>query len=145
MNFNQTCKQKTFSLYFLKESVLIGSSEEVNAKYMKEDVLKSFFRKLADWHLTSSLRINFFTNNIQGFWLNEHLPVASNTLSFLYNMPKKYLGNSFLLYILPEILQVVHEISSFRVFCKKVFCQKGVLKNFPNFPKKKTTLPESIF
>ena len=67
MNFNQTCKQKTFSLYFLKESVLIGSSEEVNAKYMKEDVLKSFFRKLADWHLTSSLRINFFTNNIQGF------------------------------------------------------------------------------
>ena len=111
---------------------------------MKEDVLKSFFRKLADWHLTSSLRINFFTNNIQGFWLNEHLPVASNTLSFLYNMPKKYLGNSFLLYILPEILQVVHEISSFRVFCKKVFCQKGVLKNFPNFTKK-ATLPESIF
>ena len=45
---------------------------------MKEDVWKSFFRKFADWHLATSLPINFFTDNFQGFWINEGLQMVSS-------------------------------------------------------------------
>ena len=41
-------------------------------------------------------------------------------------MLEKHLLNNFLLYLLVEILQLVHEISSF----PEVFYEKGVLKNF---------------
>ena len=41
-------------------------------------------------------------------------------------MLEKHLLNNFLLYLLVEILQLVHEISSFQ----EVFYEKGVLKNF---------------
>ena len=42
-------------------------SEKMKAKYMKEDVWKSFIRKLADWYLATSLQINVFTDSFQGF------------------------------------------------------------------------------
>ena len=35
--------------------VIVMYSEKMKAKYMKEDVRKSFFRKLAGWHLATSL------------------------------------------------------------------------------------------
>ena len=38
-------------------------SEEMKAKYMKEDVWKSFLRKLVGWHPAASLQINFITDN----------------------------------------------------------------------------------
>ena len=34
---------------------------------MKENMWKSFHRKLAGWHLATSLQINFFRYNFQGF------------------------------------------------------------------------------
>ena len=37
-----------------------------------------FLCKFAGWNLATLLRINFFTNNFQGFWLNEHLPMATS-------------------------------------------------------------------
>ena len=40
--------------------------KEVKVEYMK-NVWKSFFRKLADWHLAASLQINFFTDSFQGY------------------------------------------------------------------------------
>ena len=55
-------------------------------------------------------------------------------------MLKKFLWNSFLLDMLPEILEGVDEIRSFQVFCKKVFCQKGVLNNFRKFSEKRLYL-----
>ena len=48
------------------EEVIVMRSEKMKAKHMKEDVWKTFFRKRA-WHLSTSLRINFFTDNFQGF------------------------------------------------------------------------------
>ena len=42
-------------------------SEKVKEKYVEENVLKSSFRKLAGWHLETSLQINFFTDSFQGF------------------------------------------------------------------------------
>ena len=48
------------------EEVILMRSEKMKAKHMKEDVRKSFFRKLAGWHLATSLPINFFTDNFQG-------------------------------------------------------------------------------
>ena len=44
-------------------------------------------------------------------------------------MLEKYLGNSFLMYMLAEILQFVHEANS---FCE-VFYKKSILKNFSKF------------
>ena len=38
---------------------------------------------------------------------------AKDYFSFFYKMLDKHLWNSFLLYLLVEILQLVHEISSF--------------------------------
>ena len=32
-----------------------------------EDVCEGFFHKFADWHYPTSLLINFFTDNSQGF------------------------------------------------------------------------------
>ena len=70
---------KYFNHYFpLKEIVLAhfqNSSEEVivihpekmKVKYMKENVRKSFLLKLAGWHLTTSLQINFFTVTFRDF------------------------------------------------------------------------------
>ena len=37
--------------------------EKMKAKYIEEYVWKSFFRKLAGWYLSTSLWINFFTDN----------------------------------------------------------------------------------
>ena len=49
-----------------------------------------------------------------------------NTFSLLCKMIEKYMWKSFLLYMPPEILQLVNEISSFW----EAFYKKGVLKNF---------------
>ena len=47
-------------------------------------------------------------------------------------MLEKRLRNSFLLYLLVEILQLVHETSSF----PEVLYKRSVLKNFSKFPDK---------
>ena len=142
------------------EEVIVMHSEKMKAKYMKEGVWKSFFRKLADWHRATSLQINFFTHSSQEFWESFKILTSSNGyLSFLFKMLQKHLWNSFLLYLVVEILQLVHEIrcSIKEVFWKtsqnsqintrsrnpEVFCQKRFLK----FCKihRKTSLPESPF
>ena len=83
-----------------------------------------------------------------------------------YKMLQKHLWNRFLICLLVEILQLVHEISSF----PEVLCKRGVLKNFSKYTDKrkkqssarcsikrfcsiekfckiyrKTSLPESLF
>ena len=52
----------------------------MKAKYMKQYVLKIFFFfcKFIGWNLAILLRINFFTDNFQGFWLKEHLSMATS-------------------------------------------------------------------
>ena len=37
------------------------------SKIHEGEYVKDFFRKLAGWHFAASLRINFFTDNFQGF------------------------------------------------------------------------------
>ena len=49
--------------------------------------------------------------------------------SLLYKMLEKHLGHSFLFYLLIEMLQFVHEISSFQ----EVLFKGGVLKSFSKF------------
>ena len=49
------------------EEVIIMFSEKMKAKFVKEDVWKSFFRKLAGSHLAISFQINFSTYNFQRF------------------------------------------------------------------------------
>ena len=46
-----------------------------------------------------------------------------------YKMLEKYLWNSFLLYLLVEILQLIHEIRSFQ----EVLSKRGVLRKFSKF------------
>ena len=53
--------------------------------------------------------------------------------SFLHKMLEKHLWNSFLLFLVVEILQLVHEVSSFSL----VLYERGVLKNFSKFTEKR--------
>ena len=59
---------KTFS-----EEVILMRCEKMKRKKIKEYMWKSFYCKLAGWVLPNLLQINFFTDNFQGFWLNEIL------------------------------------------------------------------------
>ena len=81
-----------------------------------------FFRKLAGQHPATSLRINFFTDNFQGFRLNEHRPMAISRSCA--KCLKSTCEIVFILYILLKILPLVHETNSFA----EVFCKKDVLK-----------------
>ena len=60
-----------------KEAIVIHS-DKMKAKYMKKDVSKSTFRKLAGWNLATLLQINFFTDNFQRFKLHERLRTATS-------------------------------------------------------------------
>ena len=51
---------------------------------------------------------------------------------FLYKMLEQHLWNSFLLYLVVEILQLVNEISSFQ----EVLYKRNVLKTFAKFTDK---------
>ena len=61
--------KKLWSHHFkvFSEQIIVMDFEKMKAKYMMEDVWKSFFRKILGWHLATSLQINFFTNSFQGF------------------------------------------------------------------------------
>ena len=84
------------------------------------------FCKRAGWHLTtSSLQINFFMDDFQGFLVNKNLQIATSR-SF-NKILEKHLWISFLLCMLIEILQVVSE--SF----PEVLFKKGFLKNISKF------------
>ena len=127
------------------EEVILMHSEKMKAKHMKEDVRKSFFfRNIVGWHLGTSLQINFFTDSFQGF---QGLRRA--TCCSCIKCLKKHLWNNFLLYLVVEFLQLLHEIrcSIKEVFWKtsqnsqintrrshpEVFCQKmfwKILKKF---------------
>ena len=88
-------------------------SEKMKAKYIKMDVWK-FFCKLAGWHLATSLQINLFTGNFKGFWVNERLRMATSRECL-----KSICEAVFFPYLVVEIRQLVHEISSFpKVFWK---------------------------
>ena len=76
--------------------------EKMKAKYIKEYIQK-FFGKLAGWHLVTSQRINLFTDNFQGFWLNEHLAMAI-LLFLIQNTWKVFV--KLLLYVLAKILSL---------------------------------------
>ena len=58
--------------------------------------------------------------------------LSNGYFSFFYKMLEKHLRNSFSLYLLVEILQLVHEISS----SSEVLYERGVLKNFSQFTDK---------
>ena len=58
--------------------------------------------------------------------------LSNGYFSFFYKMFEKHLWNSFSLYLLVEILQLVHEISS----SSEVLYERGVLKNFSQFTDK---------
>ena len=89
------------------EGVIVMRFQKMKTKYMKEDMWKSFFRKLAGWHIATSLRINLFTANFQGFILSKWTP-SNVYFSLLYKVLGKHLWNSFSLYLLVKILQLVH-------------------------------------
>ena len=59
--------ERKYTLKISSEKVIVMPSEKMKAKYTKEDVWKSFFCKLLGWHLATSVRINFFTENFQRF------------------------------------------------------------------------------
>ena len=51
----------------LSEEVIVMHFEKMKTKYMKQYVLKSFFRKLAGCHLVTLLRIKYITDSFQRF------------------------------------------------------------------------------
>ena len=84
MNRSKTGKSQVTLLYFLLiflKDILLAHFQSLFGKsnsdvflenegkiyYMKEDMWKSFFREVADWHHATSLRINLLTDNFQGF------------------------------------------------------------------------------
>ena len=77
---------KKFCSHTLKassEEVIVMASWKMKAKHMKEDMWKRFFRKLAGWHLATSLWINLFTDNFPGFWARRKFSrVARYSLKF---------------------------------------------------------------
>ena len=118
---------------------------------MRSEIMLMFwvcsFCKRAGWHPTNSLRINVFTYNFQGFWLNELFPMGT---SRPYPKLLKSTCEIVCLLCMPaKIQQLVHETSSLpEVFYKtlfwkssqnsvvnirsiypEVFCQKGVFNN----------------
>ena len=85
----------TFCLYFLKKLLLaqfkasFGRSNrdaflENKGKIHEGKICETFFRKLTGWHLATSLEINLFTDNLQGFWVNERLRMATSRV-LVYN------------------------------------------------------------
>ena len=52
--------------------------EKMKAKYKQKYAWKSFFNKLASWNPSTELRITFFKDNFQGFWLRKHLLMATS-------------------------------------------------------------------
>ena len=94
------------------EEVIMMHSEKTKKNTWRRMCEGVFFHKLAGWHLATPLLVNLFTNSFQGF----------GYFSFLYKMLEKHLWNSFLQYLMVEILQLLHEISSFpRGAIKEVF------------------------
>ena len=61
------------------EEVIVMLSETMNAKYIKSMCKRVFFFcKLEGWHHAESLWIEFFTDNFQGFGLNDNIPMATS-------------------------------------------------------------------
>lgn len=59
------------------KEVIVISSEKKKAEHIKEYAWKSFFFcKLPGWYLPTLLWITYFTDDFQGFSLNEHISVA---------------------------------------------------------------------
>ena len=80
-------------------------AEKMKVKCMNQDVWKSLICKLAGWHLETSLQINFFADSFQGFYVSFKILMTSNGYSlFLYKMLEKHLWNSFLLFLVVQIL-----------------------------------------
>ena len=105
-------------------------SEKMKAKYMKGDVWKSFFINLQvnisqlHYKLTSSQIICRYCN------IASERPRKATSRSFIKCL--KSTCEMYVLYVLVEILQLVHEISSSSGFTYK----RAILKNFSNFTDK---------
>ena len=97
-------------------------SEKMKAKYIKKYVWMSFFHKFVGWHLAASIQINVFRENFDQIntlqWLR--LVLIQNA----WKVSVKYL-----LCMLVEILQLLHEISSL----PEVLYKKDVQKSFSKF------------
>ena len=46
--------------------------------------MKELFLQLAGWHLGTSLRINLFTDNFQGYYVNERPRIATSRFRIKY-------------------------------------------------------------
>ena len=117
--FSYTFWEKLCSHTFkasLKE-VMVIPSDKMKAKYMKEDVWKSFFL-LASWHLAIAVQINFFTEILKK-WTPSNCYLLVLCLNIL---------NIIWLYLLVKIQQLVHEISSFLELLYKKRCSEKLLK-----------------
>ena len=74
----ETTSNTNFCLHFLQE-ILLSQFQSLFGRSNRDALLenegkiyegrygKGFFRKLAGWHLATSLQINLFTDNFQGF------------------------------------------------------------------------------
>ena len=90
-------------------------SEKMKAKYMKEDVWKSITLQIGMSQLHNRL------TSSQTEILSKWTP-SNGYFSILYKMLEKHLWNSFLLYLVVEILQLVHKIAvCLRCSIKEVF------------------------
>ena len=66
--------------------------------------------------------------------------LSSGYFSFLCKMLEKHLWNSFLLYLLVEFLQLVHEITSF----PEMLYKRGILKNLSKLIDKHEKQPRGV-
>ena len=64
--------------YMLRAWLIQMCSKKLKPKCINDDVWKRFFHKLAILHLATWLRINSFTCNFQGFYVNEHLRMSTS-------------------------------------------------------------------
>ena len=103
---------------------------KMNAKYMNEDVWK-FFRKFAGWHLSTSSKINFVTDKIQGFWLNKLFRMATSRSCIERLQSICEIFFFCCIYWLKFCLQLTHEISFWEVLYRR-----RVPENFSKFTDK---------
>ena len=95
---------------------------------------RAFICKFAGWHLTTSQWLNFFTDNLRGFWLSEHHPMATSC-SYI-----KCLKSTFEIVIIPpsgRLYGPVHRVrcyilisSSFRKIKTKSFNSNPCIFNY---------------
>ena len=118
--YSYTSRKKLCSNTFKasSEEAILMHSEKIRLKYMKRMCERLLFVKLQ----VDILQVHYRLTSPQFSGILSKWTPSNGYFSNLYKMLKKHLWNSFLLYLVVEILQNVHEMAvSRRCSIKEVF------------------------